>query len=128
MTTPRVTVAKGAYFWSARCPCTPWSYYTCSHADALLAGRRHAAEHAACDAIHGNVVSPHTGSIYRATVIGRVLGLLPTADTPALTPMDLDEAEAHGWRWVPDGPAAEAEALERQDRHYRAHPRKDATS
>ena len=114
MTTPRVTVAKGAYFWSARCPCTPWSYYTCSHADALLAGRRHAAEHAARDATHGNVISPHTGSIYRATVING--------------PLPLAELEAHDWRWVPDGPAAEAESLERQDRFYRTHPRKDATS
>ena len=127
MTTPRVTVAKGAYFWAARCPCTPWSYYTCSRADALLAGRRHAAEHAACDAIHGNVISPYTGRIYRATVTDGLIDVtIPFIE--ALGPLPLAELEARGWRWVPDGPAAEAEALEREDRFYRTHSRKDATS
>ena len=125
MTTPRVTVAKGVYFWSARCPCTPWAYYTCSHADALLAGRRHAAEHAARDATHGNVISPHTGSIYRATVTGELVDLGLSLGGVTLP---LAELETRGWRWVSDGPAAEAESLERQDRFYRTHSRKDATS
>ena len=76
----------------------------------------------------GHVVSPYTGSIYPATLTNGMLDV----DLGGVDPLDslsARDAEAHGWRWVPASEAVqEASALERQDAHYRAHPRTEATS
>ena len=76
----------------------------------------------------GHVASPYTGSIYPATLTNGMLrvdlgGVDPLGSIP------LPDAEAHGWRWIPASePVQEAAALERQDAHYREHPRTEATS